>query len=274
VRWIKKAFPGHPSREEMTNDEVLGDLRGCGVDLFFNMVFPLRESETEPLNEFSVEIGKRYDRVVPFGSMHVETARKDEVAERCLVEQDLAGIKLHPYVQGFEAFSPEFEPMYRKLGELGRPFIVHTGFDSFYRQVQDLDYLRGILESHPEMPVVLVHSLFPRFGLAHELMSGHPQLYLDMTNVISAVRWYLEAPPGAWAEFYDERDALNEGIEHFHRILEDFSDRVMFGTDHPAGMGSPEQIYADFDSFGFPPEVSGNLLGGTARRFLVECCGR
>jgi len=265
VRWIKKSFPGHPVREDITHDEIIADLRACGVEVIFNFVFPLRDDETEPLNSFSAEVGRRYGFVVPFGSLHANTPRKDEVAERCVVEMGLAGMKLHPYVQGFEAFSPGFEPLFRALARLEKPLVVHTGFDFFYSRTQDLDYLQRVLERHPDMPLVLVHSLFPRFGLAHELMGRHERLYLDMTNVLSAVRWYTNAPGGAWPR--EEAALLEENMDRFHAVLKDYSGRVMFGTDHPAGMGSPSQIYADLDSFDFPPEVRGNLLCGAARAF-------
>ena len=273
VRWIKKAFPDHPSTEDMTPERILSDVRECGVTTVFNMVFPINEDETEKLNEFSREIGLTYDNVVPFGSLHADTPRKDEVAQRCLVECGLAGIKLHPYVQGFEAFSPVFEPLYGKLNELKRPLLVHTGFDVFYNQDQDLDYLRGILERYPGMPVVLVHSLFPRFRLAGELMGEHENLYLDMTNVISAVRFYRDSPPERWSTEVDAA-AMADNIDYFFDVLKRYSHRTMFGTDHPAGMGSPQQIYADFDSFDFDPVISANLLVNTARGFLRKCCGR
>ena len=271
VRWIKKSFPEHPSREDMTPEDILEDLRECGVGTVFNLVFPLREEETDFLNEFSRELAASHDGIVPFGSLHIETPRKDEVAERCLTELGLAGIKLHPYAQRFEAFSPAFEPMFRKLNELKRPFIVHTGFDVFYGKTQDLEYLGGILEGYPEMPVVLVHSLFPRLELALSLMKRHELLYLDMTNVIACVKYYLD-DPGFWASQAGFED-VPDSFDHFYRILDGFSDRVMFGTDHPAGMGSPRTIYDDFASFNFNEDISSNLLGGTARRFLRLHCG-
>lgn len=266
VRWIKKSFPGHPSCEGMTHDDIIADLKACGVEVIFNFVFPLKEEETEGLNAFSAEVGRRYDFIVPFGSMHAGTPRKDEVAERCIDALGLAGIKLHPYVQGFEAFSQGFEPLYRKLNELERPLVVHTGFDFFYRKSQDLDYMGSMLGRYPEMPVVLVHSLFPRFRLAYELMEQHERLYIDMTNVLSAVRWYLGAPEGAWPR--EEVELLEDNMDWFYTLIDDHSNRIMFGTDHPAGMGSPSQIYADFESFGFTPDARRNLLGATARTFL------
>ena len=271
VRWIKKIFPEHPATEDVTPDEVLGELRDCGVTSFFNLVFPLKEEETEGLNAWSRDIADSSPDITGFGSLHMETPRKDEVTERCMVEYGLAGMKLHPYVQLFEAFSPEFEPMFGKLEELGRPFIVHTGFDVFYRQTQDFDYLRSILERHPDMPLVLVHSLFPRFALARELMDGYPQLYLDLTNAVSAVRWYSESPDH-WVDATEGKD-LADNLEYFRPLVEEYSSRIMFGTDHPVGMGSPAQIYADLEWFGFSPEVNSDLLGRTARSFLEAHCG-
>lgn len=160
--------------------------------------------------------------------------------------------------------------MFGKLNELGRPFVVHTGFDIFYRQAQDFVYLRGILERYPAMPVVLVHSLFPRFHLAYELMDEYPALYLDMTNAFSAVRWYQESPEN-WVDV-TEGEHIAANLEYFRPLIEEKSRRIMFGTDHPVGMGSPAQIYADLDWFGFDPEVRADLLGRTARAFLGAHC--
>ena len=271
VRWIKKSFPGHPSREDTTPKEILEDLRECGVGKVFNLVFPLKEEETESLNEFNRELAASHEGIVPFGSLHIETPGKDGVVERCITELGLAGIKLHPYAQGFEAFSPAFEPVFRKLNELKRPFIVHTGFDIFYGKTQDLEYLSGILDRYPEMPVVLVHSLFPRFELALSLLERYGSLYLDMTNVIACMKYYLD-DPGFW-ESQAGFEEVAGSLDYFYRLLDGFSDRIMFGTDHPAGMGSPRTIYEDFASFNFGEEISVNLLGGTARRFLDLHCG-
>jgi predicted TIM-barrel fold metal-dependent hydrolase len=270
VRWVKKFYPAHPTSEDITIDEVLDDLSGCGVGKFFNLVFPLKEEETEPLNLFSREIAERYGNVVGFGSMHIETPRKDEVAERCTADYGLAGIKLHPYAQRFEVFSPEFDPLYRKLDELRKPFVVHTGFDLFYNRTQDFEYLRGILERNPNMPVVFAHALFPRFKLAYELLSEYPQVYLDMTNSITCMRWYEDSP-----EFWRDKlggEEIERNLEHFHLLFERFSSRIMFGTDHPVGMGRPAQLYEDLDWFDFDQEIKENLLGRTALAFHDAHC--
>lgn len=42
----------------------------------------------------------------------------------------------------------------------------------------------------------------------------------------------------------------------------------MFGSDHPAGMGTLEEIYRTLDGLDFALTVKENLLGETARRFV------
>ncbi len=272
VRWIKRAFPEHPSPENLTPAGLLDDIRACGVVKAFNFVFPLEPGETEGLNVFSRDIAREFEMVVPFGSMHAETPDKEAVARRFLLDYGLAGIKLHPYVQGFEAFSPAFEPLFRTLDELCRPLVVHTGFDAFYGRSQDLDYLEVVLGRYPDMPVVLVHSLFPRFRLAYELMERHPLLYLDMTNVPGTIRLYREAPGILKSGPACDEAPLELG--HFDALLRDFNERIMYGTDHPAGMGSPRTIYSDFEDLVLDGKVRENILRNTPGRFLSEYCGR
>lgn len=272
VRWVKRAFPSHPSREDMTPEEVMADLRACGVVRAFNFVFPLKPAESDSLNEFSRDIARENPMLVPFGSMHMETPDKGGVVEQCIIDYGLAGIKLHPYVQGFEAFAEDFEPMYRRLATLRRPLFVHTGFDAFYGQRQDLEYLQGILDRYPDMPLVLVHSLFPKFKLARALMRRHEQLYLDMTNVPGTIGLYQETPQAVRDNFAAFGDELCES-DDLYAILYEFSDRVMFGTDHPAGMGSVAQVYHDFDSLELSEKVRADLLRQTAATFLERHCG-
>jgi hypothetical protein len=46
------------------------------------------------------------------------------------------------------------------------------------------------------------------------------------------------------------------------------SERIMFGTDHPAGSGTLEEIYRTMDTVGLGESVRERLVGGTAERFV------
>lgn len=270
VRWIRKAFPEHPSREGIGPDEIIAQLRENGMEAAFNFVFPLKEEETGPLNEFSRRLADRYPFLVPFGSMHADTADKAGAAELCVTELGLAGIKIHPYAQRFEVFRDDFEPMFEVLERHGRPFVVHTGFDAFYNRTQDLSGLERILDAHPGMPVILVHALFPRFALAYRLMSRHPLLYLDMTNVPGTIVLYDRFAREGWTA---PDELSTEDRDHLDGLLREFGARIMFGTDHPVGMGSPARIYADLEALEPGPTAWRDLTFNAALAFLERHCG-
>jgi len=97
----------------------------------------------------------------------------------------------------------------------------------------------------PSLPVVFAHSLFPRFDDAWRIVERYDNVWLEMTNVFSSF----------------EKRLLLEGIGPR-------SERIMFGTDHPAGSGTLEEIYRTTDQAGLGESVRERLVGGTAERFV------
>lgn len=57
MRWILRLIPAHPVPESVTAEEILVDLKRQGVTHFFNLVYPLREEETDRLNSFPFRRG-------------------------------------------------------------------------------------------------------------------------------------------------------------------------------------------------------------------------
>lgn len=62
-------------------------------------------------------------------------------------------------------------------------------------------------------------------------------------------------------EYDTEKRLLLEG-------LGPHSERIMVGTDHPAGSGTLEEIYRTMDGAGLGEPVRERLAGGTAARFV------
>jgi predicted TIM-barrel fold metal-dependent hydrolase len=107
------------------------------------------------------------------------------------------------------------------------------------------------------LPVVFAHSLFPRFDDAWRIVERHDNVWLEMTNVFSS--------------FWDRRYVLKEYDTEKRLLLEGIaphSERIMFGTDHPAGSGTLEEIYRTLDRAGLGESVRERLVGGTAERFV------
>ncbi len=190
VRWVKKFTPGFPISEDITADDILKSVRESEIPFFFNLVFPLWVEETEDLNRFNYELCAGIPEAIPFGSVHIDTPDKGAETRRCIEEYGFMGMKLHPFAQRFPAFGPEMHPMFEILNEHRKPLLVHTGFDAWYGMYMNLDDMEGVIRDYPDMQLVAVHALFPRFRLAHRLLSEYPNFWLDMTNSISCMRLY------------------------------------------------------------------------------------
>ncbi len=261
MRWIKRGYPGHPVPTEISADDILTDLAGRGVTHFFNLVYPLKESETSWLNEFNLEFCRSTPGAVPFASLHPETPEKAAVAEAA-VEAGFIGMKFHPFVQRFDPWDARMTPLYGFMAEARRPVIIHTGFEDFYRAPMPIAELEKILEAHPGLPMVFVHMCFPEIERAFELLDEFPELWLDATNVLACFRprfkFYLDTVPAG-----DKlRDTLAAGIERHGA-------RVMYGSDHPAGMGGLDEIYGDLE-MDWLPENARRDMTTTAPREFVE----
>ncbi len=272
VRWVKKFTPGYPVSEDITPEEILDGIRSGGVELFFNLVFPLWEEETYDLNRFNYELCSGIPEALAFGSLHIDTPDKESETLRCLDEYGFVGMKLHPFAQRFPAFDPVMDPLFSVLDRRGRPLLVHTGFDLFYGMDLEKDNLIRVLESYPRMPMVLVHSLFPQFALALQLLERYPQVWMDMTNSISVMRLYLEfkrsgqsLPPQASSLEVEE---VERNQEHFWALFGEYPRRIIYGTDYPVGFGEYQKLRDDLDFFDFPDETKRMILFSNVMDFL------
>ncbi len=273
IRWLKKFAPSFVE-EDLTAEEALQGLADADIGTFFNLVFPLWEEETTDLNLWNRDFCGGVPGAIPFGSVHIETPDKAAETERCVAQYGFAGMKLHPYAQRFDAFAPEMRGLFEVLDHHGKPLLVHTGYDVFYGQEQDRSAMEDAFRRYPRMRVVLVHSLFPEFGLAARWLEEFPQLYLDMTNVFSSLRVFQQ---GAYAgvlvdaeEFPADLQMIEDNYPAFLRLFEDYPDRMIYGSDYPVGMGRHDQLYEDMAFFELPPETERALLFTNARRLLAE----
>lgn len=238
ARWIKKAFPIHPVSEKVTARDMVNDLKEGGLTHFFNLVFPIREEETDGLNAFNVAFCKNTPGAIPFGSVHQDTPQKAKVAERLLAKKEVAGFKLHPFIQKFDILDPRMEKLYAFLQEAQSPLLFHTGFDKFYKASMPIKDLRIFLDRYPNLPVVFIHMAFPLIEECFELLADYPQLYVDATGVFGFIRESFKPniPP-----------RLANGA--FERIMEmhlpRYRERIFFGSDHPVGWGALNKVFGD-----------------------------
>jgi predicted TIM-barrel fold metal-dependent hydrolase len=262
IRWMHSFFPEHPVPKEASLDDVLSDLRRHEYGHFVALVFSIEPEESSRLNAFIGEMAATVPGLIPFGCVHVADASPVAVVEEAMLRRGLAGLKFHPMVQRFDPWDSALFGVYERMDEWRKPIYIHTGFDEWYGYSLPESSLRSLLRTYPGIPFVFCHMVFPKLGFAFELVDEFPNLYLDATNVFGAIALYRRMNMEMAGLDLDE---AREGMERR-------CDRIMFGTDHPAGMGSIEGILEDFRDFGLSPAVSTQILLGTASSFLNSHC--
>jgi hypothetical protein len=261
MRWILRLIPAHPVPESVTARQILDDLRREGVTHFFNLVYPLEEEETDSLNAFNGRLCSAIPGAIPFASMHQDTADKARVAEEALKSFPFIGFKFHPFVQGFDPWDKRMDPLYAFLQEAEKPVVVHTGFEDYYGRPMPVTELEGMLKRYPRLPFVLAHMAFPKVETAFSMLEEYPELYLDATLVLPYLRPecepYLASLPGGLGII----DRLIEGIEKH-------TGRVLYGSDHPAGMGGLSDIYRDLTNLPVSDSVKQSIRVDAPKAFV------
>jgi len=261
MEWMHRLFPQHPVPETISLEDCIADYRKLGVDYLFNLAYPIFPGETEELIAFNADLHRRYPWIVPWGSLHVENLDKPRIVERMIAEHDFLGLKFHPFIQRFDPLDPRMSDAYQRLQQLGRPVVFHTGYEELYRGSLPVATMEELVRTYPRLPVVFAHSLFPEFEAAWRILDRYDNVWLEMTNVFGSL--VDKRYPAATVVDETDRASLLDGLAVW-------SERVMFGSDHPAGMGTLEEIYRTLDTLGLSETVKENLLGETARRFVLR----
>jgi len=236
IRWIRRVVPDYQALPETTTAvEVLAHVEAAGAEVVFSLFYPLRGGESRRINRWHSRFAGWAARrpgggakVVAFASVHPDDDDPGRVAEEALGTLDLAGLKLHPYVQRLDPLDPRLSPALAAAQESGRPLIIHTGFAAFYGQPDLAAAVFALAERYPRLRIVAAHLLYPELPLGAwpRYLERYPNLYLDATNVLSV------AGPGT-----------PDG-ESLARLLDVWSHRFVFGSDHPMGMAYPvDKLY-------------------------------
>jgi hypothetical protein len=251
MRWLHRGLPGVGIPVDITAEQALGDLRAAGGRQVVNLLFPLQAGEAEELHRFGAALSAREPGVVPIGGVHRDDGDREAVVRAAIEEHGMRGLKLHPMVQRFSPGDPALAPAIAALAGYALPLYVHTGFDEWYGWGYDLSELERIAESYPEIPLVLCHCAFPRLEWAAGMARRHPQVWLDTTNVFASIEL---APPGARAKL----------LEKLEDLFAAAPERIFFGTDYPAGMGSLQELHG---------QVAGDRaaeMAANAARFVAD----
>lgn len=262
MRWVHRGMPGHPVPVDITVDRAVRDLHEAGVERFVAAVFPLAPGEAEELNRFVAELAKRVPGLIPFGTVHQDDADPAAVARAALCELGLSGIKLHPVMMRANVNDPRLAPVYALAQEMKRPVLIHTGFEDGSGRANARAW-EALFSAWPRLNFLCAHMFFPDLAFAFSAVSRFPNVRLDLTNVPGMMRWTdgplpFGIPRPEW------------GIDELAAAIEAFPDRVLFGSDHPAGMGTVRGILEQVRGLGLREPTLERVLCGNAQELFGD----
>jgi len=184
-------------------------------------------------------------RLLPFCTVFPQQAGAVRELHRCVDELGVAGVKLHPWLQGFSPLDDGMDALGTALSRLRLPVVFHDGTPPNSSPLQ----IAYFAERHPDVPVILGH------GGLHDLW----------TEALAA----MHRVPNLWV--------VPSGTPPYglRRMVQEIgTDRMLFGSD--AGYGDshwqPFQLQK-VRELQLPQEAETAVLGGNALKILGEPAG-
>lgn len=209
-----------------TLDELLSTMRRYKIARGFLLSPPLQGGTPLP-NESVIKICKRSDGILA-PVITVEPSMKEVKAAVRLAEESKKEVKAFKVRLGYvkaSAQSPVFDKLYNYAESKGLPVLFHTGDTAF--STGDLSRahpltLDGLANKREDLTIVLCHFGNPWFEDVAELIYKHPNVYADISGLIT--------DSGAYHEKYVEWVVrkVSEAI-YFAAGAE----KAFFGTDYP-----------------------------------------
>jgi len=211
-------------------DELLGTMRRFGVSRSLLLSPPLEGGVSLPNTEVLKWCMKSRGMLSPV--ITVEPTAREVKAAISLAEENkrqVKGFKIRlGYVKG-SAESRVFSSLYDYAESKALPVLFHTGDTAFSNgdlaRAHPLT-LDGLANEREELTIVLCHFGNPWFEDAAELIYKHPNVYADISGLITG---------GAYAEEYAGWLARKISDAIYYAAG---ADKVLFGTDYPVSKHS------------------------------------
>ena len=226
-----------------TPEQLLAATQGCPITHFCVLGVATKPEQVESINNFVIAQCRTHPNFIGFASMHQDFANPEAELRR-VRDAGLAGVKIHPDIQGVNLNDPRLMEVYAACERLGIPVTLHTG-----------DYRHDF--SHPKRLVEVLHT-FPRLRVNGAHFGGW-SIYDLAVEYLEHERCFMDASSSF--AFLGKR-RVRELIELYG------ADRIMFGSDFP--MANPAHEYENLLSLELPAKAFEQVSHRTAEEFL-EC---
>ena len=205
---------------------ALLDAAGVERACLINYVAPEIMGYTDQVNTYVVRYARAdRERLLPFGSVHPKFTPDPEKTVRRLIRDDhVAGLKIHPPHQLFEANAyvdgamPALRTLYEEAENARVPVMIHTGtsvFPGARSRFGNPLAVDDVAVDFPDLQIIMAHGGRPFWcEEAFFVIRRHPNVFFDIASI----------PP--------------KRLLHYFPRLEEIADQTLFGSDWP-GPGVP-----------------------------------
>ena len=209
-----------------TLDELLDTMRRYGIMRGLLLSPPLQGAVSLPNDKVITLCTRSGGMLAPV--VTVEPNAKDVKAAVKLAEENKKEVKAFKVRLGYvkaSAESPVFNGLYDYAESEGLPVLFHTGDTAF--STGDLSRshpltLDGLANKREGLTIILCHFGNPWFEDVAELIYKHPNVYADISGLITGSKGYAEKYVAWLAKKISEAIYFVGGAE-----------KIIFGTDYP-----------------------------------------
>lgn len=194
-----------------------------------SLLYAHKPNISRELNNWVSELAKKFNQVIPFGTIHPKDQYFKEEIDRALSPEglNLRGLKFQLMVTDFDPDIPELDYMYEKLVEYNKIIVMHigTGPTAEYCRNKNLGFsphvgikkLIPVLERYPELKIQVPHLGAAEYDEFFNMALDYSSIYFDTAMVLVNHRIF---PNGL-----DRESMIDDIIK--------LQDRIMFGSDFP-----------------------------------------
>jgi len=209
-----------------TLDELLGTMERYGIVRGLLLSPPLQGAASLPNDKIITLCTRSGGLLAPV--VTVEPTAKDVKAAVKLAEENKREVKAFKVRLGYVKASAEssvFKGLYDYAESEGLPVLFHTGDTAF--STGDLARshpltLDGLANKREGLSLILCHFGNPWFEDVAELIYKHPNVYADISGLITGSKGYAEK----YAEWLAKK--ISEAI-----YFAGGAEKIIFGTDYP-----------------------------------------
>ncbi len=230
---------------EKTPADLRKRLREMGVShAVVQLVSPAPEL-TKLCNDYGKELAAGYDGFYSlYGAYHAGNSPDDlKELKECGLFQ---GVKLQPYLQRFDVDDSRMYPAYEMMSSLKLPVLIHAGRDLRDEKLRYgfPDKIARIHRDFPDLTIIAAHlGGMWMYDEAEEFVVG-TDMYIDVTGSV----------------FFCD-------LQRYEKILKKHDpDRILFGSDCPAGTPQKELEYLERLNLG--SDLMEKILYKNAERLL------